>query len=96
MKYNSMKIYKVNQEYWFAAPDAASAVEEARGFMLSIGDEMPVWDEPKELTEAELDSHTYDEERDEDSGEKHTFRSKLAEMVEAGEKSPCIFASRDY
>lgn len=65
-------------------------------------------EEPHVLDDSELDALIFVEEEFEDDedlddtghprrngGEKKTFRQKLAEMIAAGEKFPCLFATTE-
>jgi hypothetical protein len=101
-----IKIFQMSEHDWFAAEtldEAKQAVMKTFGppaegqTVEEFFDEMLEGYEPHELTDEEL-SHTQFTEVDdyEESIASKSFRQKLAEMVAAGEKFPCIFASSEF
>jgi hypothetical protein len=92
-----MKIYKCTETEWFAAKTAREAKRYAKEFIdeaMLCDDEEYLLEKPELLTDEQLDKLKFTE----DCGTtyKKTFRQKLNEMIEAGEKFPCIFATSEF
>lgn len=90
-----MKIFKMNDCDWWMAPTLEEAIQ-------GVKTEHPMdWEDmiedPKELTDAQLDSHKFRLDEGEEDGErKHcSFREELDRRVAAGSKTE-LFASTEY
>jgi len=86
-----IKIFKVNDCDWVAAENVKDALE----CLASVTD-VYEGDVPEELTEEELDSHTFFDEDEGEGQERKSFRQRLAELVAAVETFPQMFASSEY
>jgi hypothetical protein len=90
----ALNVYRLNDYEWFIAPTLQSAIEKWKDFT-GLNDED--LDDPKQLTEEELDTmkfcHT-----DEDESPTHsiTFRERVAEMIAEGTTDADFFATTEY
>ena len=103
-----MNIYQMNDCDWYAA----ETLDEAKlcmAKMVANGEVTPAFekeflDNPRWIDDAEMDSLKFCEEYDErtdyanelDYRRKVSFREKLRQMIDAGEKFPTFFASTEY
>lgn len=90
----NIKIFKISDYDWFAG----ESLDECKEFAIEHFDyDEDSFDDPRELTEKEMDSLIFIEDIDEDPhGETKTFRQKLNEMIADGASFPDIFASMEY
>lgn len=91
-----IKIFKMNSSDWFAAEtleDATQAVADTYGAARPEDLEDYI-DNPKEVSDADLDRLTYVIDEGED--ERVTFREQLARLIAAGTEFPTVFASTEY
>jgi len=107
-KEGKMNIYQMNDCDWYAA----ETLDEAKlcmAKMVANGEVTPAFekeflDNPRWIDDAEMDSLKFCEEYDErtdyanelDYRRKVSFREKLRQMIDAGEKFPTFFASTEY
>lgn len=87
-----IKIFVMNDCDWIAA----RSLEEAKTYYdQEIEADL---DDPRELTEEELDRKVFVESDEDDrpNGEAMAFREKLRRMVVAGDKFPTFFASTEF
>lgn len=92
-----MKIFRMNDCDWVAAEsleDAFDVPEAQLGF--SRDEWKDLCDDPKELTEEELDSHQFTPDPYDKSNAKISFREELNRRIQLGEKFPQFFASTEY
>jgi len=89
-----MKIFKLNDIEWWAG----ESLEQVKQFCLdeAVVDEEEAFDDPRELTDEELDRLQYVEDVYSDEKNTRPFREELARMVAANESFPCLFASTEY
>lgn len=86
-----IKIYAMSDYEWVAAQTKFSAL---RFYMKETGlkkDDLEDSDYPEEVCSSEMDRLKFSE----DDETKKSFRQKLAELVEAKEEFPLIFAAVD-
>lgn len=97
-----MKVFKINDtEWWMAATLNQAIVASVRNAGCTISDapdadelkqfEGAEIDEPRELTDAELDSHEYIDER---MRQRHSFREELAKRIAEGARTE-MFATTE-
>ena len=84
-----MRVFKVNDCDWWMASTAEQAKSAAIEF---YGDEDMV-DEVEELTDEQLNSHTFHDEDDETT---RTFEAQLLKRIKEGATKPEMFASTEY
>lgn len=89
------KIFRLNDCEWWAGYDLESVMA---GFLAETGmapDE--AFDDPRELTEKELNRLRFWRENDQGTC-KHTvtFRQELDRQIAEGDAFPCLFASTEY
>lgn len=95
---SEIKIFQMNDCDWWAADSLESAIQdcmEQYGYTREQVEE----DEPRELTDEELDSLQYTDDPSDSEAETRTFREQLKVMQQEPEKytpHPCLFASTEY
>jgi hypothetical protein len=85
----TMKVYSVNDFYWYMAPTPAEAITKAMEDAKLQGEECD-FDEPAELTSTELEDLTFHADDDD-----ITFAEELRRRVAAGPKTE-MFATTEF
>lgn len=94
IKNQNIKIYRISDYDWFAG----SSLEECKKLAIeSFGYDEDGFEDPREITEQEMDSLFFIEDIYEGpQGEKKSFRQKLNEMIVEDVGFPDIFATTEY
>ena len=71
----------------------AETAEQAKAASIAFYDDEDMVDEVTELTDEQLDRHTYYDEDDETT---RTFAEELRKRIEEGANAPELFASTEY
>ncbi len=90
----SIQIWEINDMEWWAGEGPAEAILEDYMRVTNVSREDATGDPdglPEPLTGKAMDRLMFVE--DDDS--RKTFRTKLAELIAAGQKFPCFFAASD-
>lgn len=89
------RVYRLNDCDWWVA----RSLEEAKAdYIASCGGDDDSFEDPHELTDAELDRMQINgmDENERLAGTKHSFREELKQRVAAGLTGPAFFASTEY
>jgi len=89
-----MNVYAMNDDDWFVGESLESCVA---AYIEYCGDPDLV-DDPYELSEEQLLSHTYFSEDDDENGHpvRITFKQQLQNVIADGGEFPRLFASTEY
>lgn len=91
MEKKEVKVFRLNDCDWWAAHSLEEAIKDGAACMGLTEDE--VADEPRELTEKEMDEFDF---VDENGERQSSFRERLQSLIKSGERFPCGFASSEW
>lgn len=95
----AIQVFEINDCEWWAGEGTPADILAAYMLETGVSHEDATGDAdqyPRPLTNAEMDCLMYFDDEIRDLGTARTFRQQLAQMVKAGEKFPCFFATTEF
>lgn len=90
-----MKVYRMNDCDWMAGKTLKECKTEYLRLYTSELEE-DAFDNPREMTQAQMEKYRFHGEPDEPSAGERSFREELSRLVESGAEFPRFFASTEY